>query len=208
MRRRTISIRTMTAATLMVFVLTVFTTSGRLGACSCGPLTDQQALEFADAVFVGSLAEIITPPGGNYSSDDPERFVFEVDAVYRGQVFARQSVVTARDGASCGLEISGTGPFLVFARAPDTSTDDAVDGELTSSLCSGTRAVEPAGPPVGFGDASPPLPGASPVGSTSAGTPTTPIVAIVGAVVVAGFAVLLVIRSRATARRLAPPPTM
>ena len=43
----------------------------------------------ADAVFNGTLVEVITPSGDTFSSSDPERFVFEVDEVYKGEVAAR-----------------------------------------------------------------------------------------------------------------------
>jgi hypothetical protein len=198
MQRRALSIVTMTAATLMAaLVLGLFATSERAAACSCGLLTDEEALDYADAVFIGTLAEIITPGGMSYSSADPERFVFEVDEVFTGEVFARQSVVTARDGASCGLEISGPGPFLVFAVTNDDVTGGAVEGELYSSLCSGTRELGSGPVPAGWADASPPIAGASPVGSSGSGFPTLWIVAIGGLAAAAVAAVLI-------ARRLRP----
>ena len=109
-----------TFAKLVLFGLVsgfVLVGGGRaVSACDCGGFTDDEAFAVADAVFTGSLLEIQTPPGDTYSSADPERFVFQVEEVYKGTAFARQSVVTARKGASCGLEIAGSGPFVVFAR--------------------------------------------------------------------------------------------
>lgn len=187
----------MTAATLTaVLVLAVFATSERAAACSCGLLTDDEALGYADAVFIGTLAEIITPGGTSYSSADPERFVFEVDGVFAGEVFARQSVVTARDGASCGLEISGPGPFLVFAVTNDGFTGGAVEGELYSNLCSGTRELGSSAVPVEWGDASPPIAGASPIGSSASGIPTLWIVAVGGLAATVVAAVLIARRLR------------
>jgi hypothetical protein len=205
MQRRALSIVTMTAATLMAaLVLALFATSERAAACSCGVLTDEEALEYADAVFIGTLAEVITPGGTSYSSADPERFVFEVDEVFRGEVFAHQSVVTARDGASCGLEISGPGPFLVFAVTDDAFTGGAVDGELYSNLCSGTRELASTAVPAGWGDSSPPIVGASPIGSSGSEFPTVWIVTIVGLAAAAGAAVLIARRLRPG--RPQPPP--
>jgi hypothetical protein len=187
----------MAVATLTaVLVLAVFATAERAAACSCGLLTDDEALEFADAVFIGTLVEIITPGGTSYSSADPERFVFEVDEVFAGEVFARQSVVTARDGASCGLEISGPGPFLVFAVTNDDFTGGAVEGELYSNLCSGTRELGDSAVPVEWGDASPPIAGASPIGTSSSGIPTLWIVAVVGLAAAVVVGVLIVRRLR------------
>jgi hypothetical protein len=55
-----------------------------------------------------------------------------VDRVYKGQATSTQVVTTHSSGASCGLEISGPGPFLVFA--------DQEQSGLTANLCGGTRA--------------------------------------------------------------------
>ena len=85
----------------------------RAAACSCVSFTDVEAFAAADVIFTGTLDEIITPTGDTSASNDPERFVFDVAEVFKGEAFERQSVVTARDGASCGLEISGRGPFGV-----------------------------------------------------------------------------------------------
>ncbi len=151
-----------------------------VSACSCASFTDAEAAEYADAVFIGTLVEVITEPGDTYSSMDPARFIFDVDEVFEGDVFARQSVVTARDGASCGLEISGRGPFVVFARADaDGLTSGGADGELYSGLCSGTRALADGGPPAVFADSFQPLAGSSPIGRSDDGTSTVVSIAVV-----------------------------
>ena len=49
-------------------------------ACSCVGVSDEEAYERADAVFVGEWVE--TLPGGSLpvmSSDDPQRLIFEVE---------------------------------------------------------------------------------------------------------------------------------
>jgi hypothetical protein len=122
--------------------------------------------------------------------------VFDVVEVYKGEVFARQSIVTARDGASCGLEISGPGPFLVFARETDSIVSGAVDGELYSSLCSGTRPLVSDAIPDSFGLGSAPRPGASPIGDNGAETSAVQIVLIAGAVAVIGAGCVLAIHRR------------
>jgi hypothetical protein len=133
-------------------------TPQRAAACSCVELTDSEAYDFADVVFTGSLVEINTPEGDIVVSNDPEQFVFDVDQVYKGEAQARQSVVTAREGASCGLEIGGPGPFVVFARLEDDSlTSGAVEGEVFSSLCSGTRPLSAGAVPSSFGTPSAPV---------------------------------------------------
>lgn len=159
-------------------------------ACSCAQWTDDEAFAAADAVFTGALIDIQTPPGDSYSSTDPERFVFDVDEVFKGDAFARQSIVTARDGASCGLEISGPGPFLVFAfTESDGITTGAADGEFYSNLCQGTRALASGAMPSTFNAGTPPVAGSSPVGSSETSSSTAPwivsgavLIAVVGAV--------------------------
>ncbi len=111
-------------------------------------------------------------------------------------MFARQSIVTARDGGSCGLEISGPGPFLVFARETDSVVSGAVDGELHSSLCSGTRPLASDAIPASFGSASAPRAGASAIGDNGTDSSTVRIVVIAGAVAVIGAGCVFAIRRR------------
>jgi MYXO-CTERM domain-containing protein len=167
-------------------------------ACSCAGFTDEQALAGHDAAFTGTLVEVITPPGDNFSTSDPERFVFEVDDVVKGTVFTRQSVVTARSGASCGLEISGPGTYLVFASEDAVRMSGALDGELYSNLCSGTRALAGGVLPASFGDTSDPLPGASPIGDggSGAGVSAVQVVAIVAGIALLGAGYVFGIRRR------------
>jgi len=134
-------------------------------ACSCGISSDAQAFESSDVVFTGELLEIRTPPGVPYSSADPERFIFEVDAVYKGDARSTQSVVTPREGASCGLELAGRGPFLVFADTQGSVGLETEVGELSSHLCSGTRELETAPLPASFHARAAPEGGASPPAS-------------------------------------------
>jgi len=133
-------------------------TPQRAAACDCDTFTDTEAFEFSDVVFTGTLVEINTPAGDIVVSTDPERFVFDVDQVFKGEAQTRQSVVTAREGASCGLEIGGPGPFLVFARLDDEGISrGAVAGEVYSNSCSGTRPLADGALPISFGAPSPPV---------------------------------------------------
>lgn len=196
--RRAASLRVMLLwmVATVSFAAFVLGTSERVGACSCAAFTDEEALENADAAFTGTLVEIITPKADTYSSTDPERFVFAVDEVFKGEVFARQSVLTARDGASCGLEIHGPGPFVVFADESDSITSGAADGELYSNLCSGTRVVTTDALPASFGTASAPAAGASPIGVSGTQRPTVQIVVILGALALLGAASAFAVRRR------------
>ncbi len=144
-------------------------------ACSCavGPPTTQAEadalLRGADAVFVGSLvARADTAPGagGEISSGDPATLTFAVTRVFKGDVAAVQEVGTARSSSSCGLDVAGGAPYLLFA--------ERTGGALRTSLCSGSTpdlayATWAGAPPEGAvaaggaPPASPPVPGADPV---------------------------------------------
>ena len=158
-------------------------------ACSCATRTDTEAFATAQAVFTATLVEVRTPGGSVYSSADPERFVFDVHRVYKGDVHARQSVVTARGGASCGLEISGSGPFLVYV-------DTQRDGLLTANLCGGTRLLAERELPALFGTGVVPRAGSStPVATGGSAASMVPPLLVGSAVATAG-AVLLALRHR------------
>jgi hypothetical protein len=98
-----------------------------------------------DAAFLGTVLKVIRPDGDLVSSADPQRYVFEVQDVFKGEVTSPQTVVTAREGGSCGLALSGPGPFVVFATHESTLTHGARGGELYSHLCSGTRSLAEGG---------------------------------------------------------------
>ena len=189
MARRSISL----AVAVTVFAVVTLASTAPAAACNCASFSDQDALDNADVVFRGELVEIRTPPGDAYSSADPERFVFDVDRVYKGDARAQQSVVTAREGASCGLELSGSGPFLVFARTEVEFGLDGEEGELFSNLCSGSRALDGVAVPDFLGPGEPAVAGASAIGSPDEGdSPVVPIVVGVAVVLAlaGGFRVL------------------
>jgi hypothetical protein len=131
-------------------------------ACSCVGFTDARNLRLADAVFTGTLIDRQEPPWRPVmSSGDPATLTFEVRWVHKGEAQRLQQVETAMSGASCGLEIEGSGPFLVFA-------DHAQNGStLTASLCGGTRAIADGGPST-FEENYPPEPGGTIPGNSSA----------------------------------------
>jgi hypothetical protein len=135
-------------------------------ACTCAAVSDQEAFDRADVVFTGEWVE--TDPGVPAPFDQPDegvRLLFEVDEVYAGHAFERQSVVSWAFGESCGLQLDGAGPYLVFARTTAGPTDPAIaEGEVVSDLCSGTRPLVGGAVPTSFGQALAPRPGTSPVG--------------------------------------------
>lgn len=161
-------------------------------ACSCMAYTDAEAFEAADAVFVGRLVDVREPLVMLASTDDT-RYVFEVDSVYRGRVHRTQSVVTAADGASCGFELDGSGPFLVFANGRG---DDS--GELTSGRCSGTRSIGRAEVPAEFGPGIAADEGSSRIGRDESGLAivTLAVVVVVSVIGAAGYGVVAASRRR------------
>lgn len=137
--------RAVLAAALMATVFVWSTPTA--GACSCGPATDQEYLDFADVVFEAELLSYSfeeDPDGdGIISSLDPAVWTFAVTGVYKGDVRQTQAVYSPNDGSSCGLEIPKEGTFFVFANwiGADNADPGYPIGELTSGLCSGTRLV-------------------------------------------------------------------
>jgi hypothetical protein len=109
-------------------------------ACSCAPATTAEQVKRADVVFTGTLVsrEVVHPVPGTVGSDDPAVHVFAVDTVLKGTAAAQQQVVSADSSASCGLELSGDGPFLVHATDPPGGPE----GQLTANLCGGTAPAD------------------------------------------------------------------
>lgn len=104
-------------------------------ACSCVGATDAESADRADAIFAGTLTGRTTPKQSG-SSMDPVTYTFAVSRVYKGEVTTSQPVGSVVSGASCGLELDGTGPFLVFANVGQDA-----DPPLEANLCGGTRPL-------------------------------------------------------------------
>jgi hypothetical protein len=136
-------------------------------ACSCSGVTLDEAYAAADVVFTGqvtgrSAAVTLTP-----SSADRVDVSFAVDRVFKGEAVANQQVATARDGASCGLELDDGADVVVFARFGQAGADGWPDpDELGASQCSGSQAVPATGLPASFGT------GAQPGAATETTTTT------------------------------------
>ena len=151
-------------------------------ACSCAEATTAQHVAAADVVFTGTLLsrEVDHPDWPVMSSDDPALYVFAVDAVYKGDVHAEQGVVSASESASCGLDLAGDGPFVVFANS-DTSLPD---GQYRAGLCNGTGLADDAalaeleGLAPSSPAAAPPLDG--PAGVQPSGSGALPVVLLGG----------------------------
>jgi hypothetical protein len=142
-------------------------------ACSCVGSTTQEFFDLADAVFTGTLVSRESPAGSEGSTASPALHVFAVDTVIKGTAHEQQGVVSPDSGASCGLELSGTGPFVVFAsRSADlggTPFTHLAEDQYAAFLCGGTGPVTPAveaelqalgGQAAGLGPTAGALPGA------------------------------------------------
>jgi MYXO-CTERM domain-containing protein len=117
-------------------------------ACSCAGGTTAEFTERADAVFTGRLVSRDEPSQGITSSADPALHVFAVDAVAKGAVSDEQEVLSPVSGASCGLELTGDGPVVVFAtRTADPYLGDATppleDDQYYAYLCGGSAPLTP-----------------------------------------------------------------
>ena len=179
--------------------------SGTACACSCVGLTDEEALRNSTAVFVGTLREI-RGPTVSFSSGDPSRFVFDVEAVYKGRVHRVQSIVSSSDGASCGLEIAEGERALVFAS--DDGQSSLVDGEYSADLCGGTRTLGSSAAPSAVGPPIEMLSGSSSIGEDDS-IPSVVVrnwLLVVGVAIVVGGVAIIRRRRQPQERRHAPPP--
>ena len=116
-------------------------------ACSCAGGTTQEFFDGADAVFTARLVSREEPRGTITSSADPSLHVFAVETVFKGTAHRQQGVISPMSGASCGLELTGDGPFVVFAtRSADLAgvRSPLADDQYAASLCGGTAPSTPA----------------------------------------------------------------
>ena len=117
---------------LLVLLGLAFLKPDVAGACSCAGASPEESAAQADLVFLGTVAEVtLTNRSVRAGSSDPLRVVFDVQTVYKGDGEEELVLETARDGASCGYTFQVGQRYLVYARA--------VDGVLTTDLCSGTK---------------------------------------------------------------------
>jgi hypothetical protein len=95
MRARTRNLWLASAVSLVLALL--FT--AHASACSCLAVDLERDLPGADGAFVGALLES-SPRGPSEAV-----YRFRVEQVYKGDIENRVDVVSARDGAACGLEL-------------------------------------------------------------------------------------------------------
>jgi len=158
------SIVTRLLAPTLIVVTVILGASTPAAACSCAMREPSEAFELSDVVFVGEIEEIDRPKLSSFREQEA-RYIFSVETVYKGDAYERQSVATHSQGATCGMEISGPGRFLMFATTTANGGPAPDDGEVASSLCSGNMLIDSNSQAEGFGDGYAPLAGASPAGS-------------------------------------------
>lgn len=99
---------------------------GDASACSCAPVDLERDLPTADGAVIGTVLE-------RRVSGATATYVLRVEQVYKGDIDNRVEIVSAADGAACGLEVGvGERVGLLLSRQ---------GGAWRSSLCS---QVEPA----------------------------------------------------------------
>ncbi len=102
-------------------------------ACRCVSASPPESLRAADAVFTGRLVD------SESLSDGYERvFTIRVGRVFKGTVAPVEEVASQSGEASCGLDLHGDGPFLVFA---DATGSQPGGPRYFSDSCTGTRRV-------------------------------------------------------------------
>ena len=180
-------------------------------ACSCVGQTTQEFFDRADAVFTARLVSR-EEPAPMTSSADPALHVFAVDTVFKGTAHEEQAVLSPVSGATCGLELVGEGPFVVFAsRSADLGGEPfatlAAD-QYAAFLCGGTAPLTPAleaeltalsAAPAPSEE--PPAPGAAGPADAGSALPGPAIAAVVALGLVVGSGALVHRRRRSPAGR-------
>jgi hypothetical protein len=146
------------------------------------------------------------------SSADPALHVFAVDTVFKGTAHEEQAVLSPVSGATCGLELVGEGPFVVFAsRSTDLGGEPfatLADDQYAAFLCGGTAPLTPAleaeltalSPPPAPSE-EPPVPGAAGPADAGSALPGPAIAAAVALGLVVGTGALVHRRRRSAAGR-------
>ena len=163
-------------------------------ACECSPITPTRAARQADAVFRGTVTALRKVDRGEGPRTDIR---FEVDAVYKGSVYAQQVVSTPRQSTECGLTPEPGTTWVIFSTQGVEGRGDEAVARLTTDSCRGNLPTT--NTPRALGTPRPPTPGASDREERATGADRTIsrglaiggiVLLAVGAVAVAGLAVL------------------
>ncbi|HFE44141.1 MAG TPA: hypothetical protein ENJ18_01425 [Nannocystis exedens] len=103
-------------------------------ACSClPPEPPKEALEKAQAVFVGRVLEISEEGGGDMLAR--RRYRFEVSRFWKGELGETITLSSAASSAACGRSYAQDEQYLIYA------STDPNGGGLVDFLCSRTRTL-------------------------------------------------------------------
>lgn len=110
-------------------------------ACSCVGWSDAEAVTYADAVFSGKVVDVA--PSESAAAMVAERtYAVRVAETLKGEPDPVQAVRTPGSSASCGVDLAVGDRVLVFASGGGGGLVEPRRGEMTTSLCSGTRPLE------------------------------------------------------------------
>lgn len=108
-------------------------------ACSCIYRTESEHMEAADAVFEGVVIESRDPVDSSPTgSGDQIEWIFDVEEILKGEVRDPQSIWSARESSTCGFRFEVNKRYRVYAYN--------FEGQMRTSICSGTRSAERAEP--------------------------------------------------------------
>jgi hypothetical protein len=166
MRRRSRLTQVAVAAVVVIVALAMVAVRPRSAqACSCGAFDPATAYGGADAVFTGTAVEVRNAPAGD-PAEFERRYVFDVDQVFKGEVFDQQSVVSHVDDAACGLSWDQAGAIAIvfgFGSGESGGLSTMIPGEYAAFSCD-TVALTAASIVPEYGESAWPTPGASPIG--------------------------------------------
>ena len=113
-------------------------------ACTCAVRSVPEQIEAATAVFTG-VVRSITPNAEGFAVS------FDVTAVYKGEAERRMRVMTAKDGAACGIPFARETTYVVFAAGqPDALDTGTCQGTTDdASIVLGLTPIEMFLPPDG-----------------------------------------------------------
>jgi hypothetical protein len=112
----------------------------RAWSCECavvgsGDTNYRQALQYSDAVFRGTVLEVLP-----LHAVDNRVIVLEADAVWKGITSRRVFLFTGTGGGDCGYSFEVGKKYIVWAKRDDR----LAPGELSTGICTYTAPLEKA----------------------------------------------------------------
>ncbi|MBK6263532.1 hypothetical protein JKA74_00680 [Marivirga sp. S37H4] len=107
-------------------------------ACSCALGTLEERIKRSPEIFVGKVIRV--EPCWQKESDYNflyHRTIFQVEKIYKGQVFPTEIVVHDPDSGSCGISFDQDSVYLIFTEYAPWLNETS----LTTGDCSGTANV-------------------------------------------------------------------